>query len=134
MWAYGEQTESGRGCWEEAVCGSESFWMFDGRMIQFFCDSYSRAAANGLAAPYGLTIAEEPHFEEFVPGCIYDTDCPAGATCTSFFWEGTQDGASYANGEACYFHETGVCPSPEQWAYINANYWGEEGTNFSAYT
>ena len=108
--------------------------MFDGRKIQFFCDSYSTAAANGLPAPYGLTIAEEPHFTEFTPGCYNDLDCPAGATCTSFLWDATQDGKSYANGEACYFHDTGVCPSEIQWAYINANYWGDEGTNFSAYT
>ena len=70
MWEYGGQVESARGCWQFAVCsGNSAYWMFDGRKIQWWCDSYSSFAADGLDAPYGLTRADQPHFAEFQSGC-----------------------------------------------------------------
>ena len=87
-----------------------------------------------MDAPFGLIKAPELHFDRYEPGCYDDLDCPEGATCTSFIWDATQDGKNFANGEACYFHDVGVCPAGEQWAYANANYYGDDGTNFSAYT
>ena len=63
-WAYNGQVESGRGCWEFAVCsGNGAFNMFDGRKIQWWCDSYSTHAADGLDAPYGLERSETIHFD-----------------------------------------------------------------------
>jgi hypothetical protein len=135
MWAYNGQSESATGCWEAAVCsGNGAYWMFDGRAIQWFCDSFSASAANGLDIPYGLERADEPHFESFAPGCVYDEDCPDTTICTFFLWDGTQDGKSYGNGSACYYHDVGVCPAENHFASVNANYWGDDGTGFSSYT
>jgi hypothetical protein len=70
MWSYNGQSESATGCWEKGVCSNGgAFWMFDGRAIQWFCDTYSTYSSNGLEAPYGLVRADEPHFDAFVPGC-----------------------------------------------------------------
>lgn len=79
MWAYNTQTESARGCWEFAVCsGNGAFNMFDGRQIQWFCDTYSDAAADGMDPPYGLTRSETAHFPGFTPGCVDNLGCPNG--------------------------------------------------------
>merc|ERR1719230_2465124 len=52
-WEYNGQFESGQGCWPFAVCsGHSSYNMFDGRKIQWFCDSYSDLAADGLDPPF----------------------------------------------------------------------------------
>ena len=38
MWAYNDQTDSGKGCWREEVCaGNGSYNMFGERTIQWFC-------------------------------------------------------------------------------------------------
>lgn len=136
MWEYGGQNEVGRGCWEFAVCSDDAaYWMFDGRKIQWWCDSYSSQAANGLDAPYGLTRADQPHFDELISGCKVNTDCPsADHFCTWFVWEGTQDGKSWGQGSACYIQDEGRCPSDAHWGTVNSNYWGDSGTGFSAYT
>ena len=135
MWSYNGQTESARGCWEFAVCsGTGSYNMFDGRKIQWWCDSYSTHAADGLDAPYGLERSETAHWGNFEAGCVDDTGCPGEQFCTWFIWDGTQDGKSYANGSACYIQDEGRCPSESHWGTVNANYWGPDGTGFSAYT
>lgn len=109
--------------------------MFDGRKIQWWCDSYSTFAADGLDAPYGLTRADQPHFAEKGAACQVNTDCPSeDHFCTWFIWEGTQDGKSWGQGSACYIQDEGRCPSEAHWGTVNANYWGDTGTNFSAYT
>ena len=70
LWAYNGQSESGKGCWPFAVCsGNGSYDMFDGRQIQWWCDSYSDLAADGLDPPFGLTRTAEPNFDEWKPGC-----------------------------------------------------------------
>ena len=135
MWEYNGQEESGTGCWEFAVCsGNNAYNMFDGRKIQWWCDSYSDAAADGLDAPYGLERSETTHFDSWSPGCTSNLDCPNNQFCTWFMWDGTQDGQSYANGAACYIQDEGRCPSDQHWGTVNANFWGPDGTGFSAYT
>ena len=57
-WGYNNQFESMTGCWHKSVCknemGSQSFEMFDGRRIQWFCDRDAHEKANGN---YGWTGA-----------------------------------------------------------------------------
>jgi hypothetical protein len=135
MWEYNGQSESARGCWEFAVCSDTgSYNMFDGRKIQWFCDSYSTHAADGLEAPYGLERSDSAHWDSFQSGCVDNTQCPNNQFCTYFLWDGTQDGRSYGNGSACYIQDEGRCPSEQHWGTVNANYWGPDGTGFSAYT
>jgi len=135
MWSYNGQSESATGCWEMSVCsGNAAYWMFDGRAIQWFCDSFSQSAANGLEVPYGLERADEPHFDSFAPGCVYDEDCPDTTICTFFLWDGTQDGKSYGNGSACYYHPPGVCPADQHFGSVNSNFHGDTGTGFSSYS
>jgi hypothetical protein len=63
MWAYNGQTESGTGCWEDAVCSAPAFLMFDERKIQWFCSEDQKTAAAGLDAPFGLTAVNTPHWD-----------------------------------------------------------------------
>ena len=107
--------------------------MFDGRKLQFFCSQAQLNAAASLEAPFGLTGAPSPHFEEFEVACAKDSDCPMidkGQLCTLILWDGSQDGTSYANGSACYNWNEAICPGPD-FAQQNMNY---EGTKFSYYT
>ena len=105
MWAYNGQTESGQGCWNEAVCaGNGAYDMFDGRKLQYFCNDEQTNAAAQMSAPFELQAASAKHFDKFEPGCMVDEDCPDQNRhlCTAILWDGTQDGSSYANGSACY--------------------------------
>jgi hypothetical protein len=90
MWAYNGQYESATGCWELAVCSDNAAYnMFDGRKIQWFCDTYSEYAADGLEAPYGLERSPTKHFETMTPACKDNTECPENQYCTWFIWDGT---------------------------------------------
>jgi hypothetical protein len=134
MWAYNGQHEAATGCWEAAVCsGNGAFWMFDERAIQWFCDEDQTAAADGLDAPYGLTAADEVHFDAFAESCTSDADCEGETQqCTKILWAGTDDMLSFGSGSACYNWDEPACPSDEEmWAQQNMNY---EGTGFSYYT
>ena len=108
--------------------------MFDERMIQWFCSDEQKewASMSDYDAPYGLTRADEPHFDEYEWSCNDHDDCAPGQQCTYILWDGTQDGESYANGVACYSWDDEVCPDDEQFGSVNENYNG--GTEFSSYT
>jgi hypothetical protein len=49
--------------------------MFDERAIQWFCSDDQTAAADGSDAPFGLTAADEPHFDAWADSCTADADC-----------------------------------------------------------
>ena len=135
MWSYNGQTESGTGCWSNAVCsGAGAFDMFDGRKLQFFCSRDQTLGASSMGAPWGLTAVNGAPFDKFIVACEADSDCPSPDTqfCTRILWDGTDDGKSYANGVACYTWgpDSDVCPGPE-FANLNENY---ANTGFSHYT
>jgi hypothetical protein len=80
MWAYNDQTEAAQGCWEKAVCSNANgaYYMFDKRIIQWFCSQEQIEAAVGLSTPYGLKAAKAAHFETYADSCIVDGDCGEG--------------------------------------------------------
>ena len=107
MWAYNDQTSSGRGCWEEAICAGNGSYMAlqSERKMQWFCSEDQLTANQGKSTLYDLEPTAEKHWNEYSVACETDADCPRpdlNQYCTNDFWEVTEDGDSFSNGRACY--------------------------------
>lgn len=141
MWEYNQQNESAKGCWHKSICAEQSYWMFDGRMIQFFCDeeAYGKIGDDFGTLAYPIWPAEEQHWEFWEPACNFHDECrmrngKSNQHCTFFLWEPLEDGEEFGNGTACYGWGRNRCESdePEEtFAISNENY---GTTKFSFYT
>ena len=122
MWEYNNQQESGIGCWDNSVCDKESFYMFDGRKIQFFCDEVAAEKFGGkysTSLAYPIWAAKEKHWMEWESTCNTHQDCRdrngrKDQHCTGFIWEATEDGESWASGTSCYTWDRNYCNDPKQ--------------------
>ena len=129
-WAYNDQYESAKGCWHKSVCaGNASFWMFDERKIQFFCDTSATDKIDGDFGEltYPITVSETEHWTEARDACTTHGDCilaseKDGQRCTEILWDVSEDGSAWTVGKACYTWDEEVCGAGETFSVVNENY------------
>lgn len=93
--------------------GSQSFFMFDDRKIQFFCDNddaTKRRTDHYGTNPYKALRAHGPanFWPKYEDACLVDSDCwkrssDKGQRCTKAVWEyDNRKGQFNTSGYACY--------------------------------
>ena len=82
QWEYNNQQESARGCWHKSICKPStlgSFWMFDGRAIQFWCDKDDMQTIgpeqNYGDLAYPIWEAGAQHWDEWSVTCSSHDEC-----------------------------------------------------------
>ena len=99
MWAHNGQHDSGKGCWDVALCvnyrqpKTSSYTLMEGRKIQWFCTDEQKAKKleknRSLETTYkGLIGVNYDHWKTYKESCSDNKHCKGKKQkCTKVYWE-----------------------------------------------